>query len=179
MKNYDLSLLDICPVGATFILHSSDWKFRRPSSPLDYSVLLNNLCLVLPPQMHLLDCDPLPIQSPLHPSSFLLIQPRLMASCSWIMGVYFGKLVLLVLAFSEVTRAWSVAPQVPCFFIFGDSLVDNGNNNNILTLARANYRPYGVDFAEGSSGRFTNGRTMVDVLGNPALIHVPAGCSSL
>ncbi|RRT48073.1 hypothetical protein B296_00034526 [Ensete ventricosum] len=80
------------------------------------------------------------------------------------MGDYFGKLVLLVLAFSEVARAWSVAPQVPCFFIFGDSLVDNGNNNNILTLARANYRPYGVDFAEGSSGRFTNGRTMVDVL---------------
>ncbi|RRT72058.1 hypothetical protein B296_00006025, partial [Ensete ventricosum] len=44
------------------------WKFRRPPSPLDYSVLLNNLCLVLPQQMHLLDCDPSPIQSLLHPS---------------------------------------------------------------------------------------------------------------
>ncbi|RWW11429.1 hypothetical protein GW17_00024959 [Ensete ventricosum] len=42
--------------------------FRRPPSPLDYSVLLNNLCLVLPPQMHLLDCDSSPIQFPLHPS---------------------------------------------------------------------------------------------------------------
>ena len=98
------------------------------------------------------------------------IQPRFMA-CSWIMGDYFGKLVLLVLALSEVTRAWYVAPQVPCFFIFGDSLVDNGNNNNILTLARANYRPYGIDFVEGSSGRFTNGRTLVDVLGNTAHTH--------
>ncbi|KAK8959311.1 GDSL esterase/lipase [Platanthera guangdongensis] len=38
------------------------------------------------------------------------------------------------------------SPQVPCFFIFGDSLVDNGNNNGLLTLARANYMPYGVDF---------------------------------
>lgn len=56
-------------------------------------------------------------------------------------------------------------PQVPCFFIFGDSLVDNGNNNGILTLARANYRPYGIDFPQGTTGRFTNGRTYVDALG--------------
>ncbi|KAM3729459.1 hypothetical protein ACB098_12G013800 [Castanea mollissima] len=54
--------------------------------------------------------------------------------------------------------------QVPCFFIFGDSLVDNGNNNRILTLARANYRPYGIDFPQGATGRFTNGRTYVDAL---------------
>lgn len=57
-------------------------------------------------------------------------------------------------------------PQVPCFFIFGDSLVDNGNNNGILTLARANYRPYGIDFPQGATGRFTNGRTYVDALGD-------------
>ncbi|KAF3666244.1 GDSL esterase/lipase [Capsicum annuum] len=55
-------------------------------------------------------------------------------------------------------------PQVPCFYIFGDSLVDNGNNNGILTLARANYMPYGVDFPQGTTGRFTNGRTYVDIL---------------
>ncbi|KAK3001105.1 hypothetical protein RJ639_021431 [Escallonia herrerae] len=46
-------------------------------------------------------------------------------------------------------------PQVPCFFIFGDSLVDNGNNN-IVPLARANYRPYGIDFPAGPIGRFSN-----------------------
>ncbi|CAO2837652.1 unnamed protein product [Amaranthus hypochondriacus] len=54
--------------------------------------------------------------------------------------------------------------QVPCFFIFGDSLVDNGNNNDILTLARANYAPYGIDFPQGPTGRFSNGLTVVDVL---------------
>ncbi|XP_057793696.1 GDSL esterase/lipase At1g33811 isoform X1 [Salvia miltiorrhiza] len=54
--------------------------------------------------------------------------------------------------------------QVPGFFIFGDSLVDNGNNNDMLTLARADYSPYGVDFPNGATGRFTNGRTFVDVL---------------
>lgn len=56
-------------------------------------------------------------------------------------------------------------PQVPALFIFGDSLVDNGNNNGILTLARANYMPYGLDFPQGTTGRFTNGRTFVDILG--------------
>ncbi|KAL5704084.1 hypothetical protein ACHQM5_022557 [Ranunculus cassubicifolius] len=55
-------------------------------------------------------------------------------------------------------------PLVPGFFIFGDSLVDNGNNNRILSLARANYMPYGIDFPAGVTGRFTNGRTVVDVL---------------
>lgn len=26
--------------------------------------------------------------------------------------------------------------QVPCYFIFGDSLVDNGNNNGLATRAK-------------------------------------------
>ncbi|OIT20003.1 gdsl esteraselipase [Nicotiana attenuata] len=56
------------------------------------------------------------------------------------------------------------APQVPCYFIFGDSLLDNGNNNDLNTAARANYLPYGVDFSDGPTGRFTNGRNMADFL---------------
>ncbi|KAG8365581.1 hypothetical protein BUALT_Bualt18G0120300 [Buddleja alternifolia] len=55
-------------------------------------------------------------------------------------------------------------PQVPCYFIFGDSLVDNGNNNNIQSLAKANYLPYGIDFQGGPTGRFSNGKTTVDVI---------------
>ncbi|KAJ4827148.1 hypothetical protein Tsubulata_018810 [Turnera subulata] len=54
--------------------------------------------------------------------------------------------------------------QVPCYFIFGDSLSDAGNNNALLTLAKANYPPYGVDFYFGPTGRFTNGLTMVDII---------------
>ncbi|CAN8256184.1 unnamed protein product [Cochlearia groenlandica] len=55
----------------------------------------------------------------------------------------------------------SKSPLAPAFFIFGDSLVDSGNNNYIPTLARANYLPYGIDFGF-PSGRFCNGRTVVD-----------------
>ncbi|KAK1393868.1 GDSL esterase/lipase [Heracleum sosnowskyi] len=71
----------------------------------------------------------------------------------------FGVFLYLIVAVSSQQE-----PQVPGFFIFGDSLVDNGNNNGILTLARANYRPYGIDFPQGTTGRFTNGRTYVDAL---------------
>ncbi|OIT37872.1 PREDICTED: GDSL esterase/lipase At1g29670-like [Nicotiana attenuata] len=56
------------------------------------------------------------------------------------------------------------APQVPCYFIFGDSLLDNGNNNDLDTTAKANYPPYGVDFRDGPTGRFTNGRNTADFL---------------
>ncbi|KAK3023484.1 hypothetical protein RJ639_045071 [Escallonia herrerae] len=56
-------------------------------------------------------------------------------------------------------------PQVPCYFIFGDSKEDNGNNNVLLTTAKTNYPPYGIDFPTGPTGRFTNGRTAADILG--------------
>ncbi|XP_050215571.1 GDSL esterase/lipase At1g71691-like [Mercurialis annua] len=52
--------------------------------------------------------------------------------------------------------------MVPAMFIFGDSLIDNGNNNNLPSLAKANYFPYGIDFNGGPTGRFSNGYTMVD-----------------
>ncbi|KAF8404301.1 hypothetical protein HHK36_009184 [Tetracentron sinense] len=51
---------------------------------------------------------------------------------------------------------------VPALFIFGDSLIDNGNNNNLPSFAKANYYPYGIDFEGGPTGRFSNGYTMVD-----------------
>ncbi|KAH6763838.1 GDSL-like Lipase/Acylhydrolase superfamily protein [Perilla frutescens var. frutescens] len=78
----------------------------------------------------------------------------------------FSFLILCSLAAAEACNDCSQPKtnQVPCFFIFGDSLVDNGNNNDMLTLARADYSPYGVDFPQGATGRFTNGRTFVDVL---------------
>ncbi|KAH9781364.1 GDSL esterase/lipase [Citrus sinensis] len=49
--------------------------------------------------------------------------------------------------------------MVPALFIFGDSLIDNGNNNNLPTFAKANYYPYGINFNGGPTGRFSNGYT--------------------
>ncbi|KAK4440102.1 GDSL esterase/lipase [Sesamum alatum] len=73
--------------------------------------------------------------------------------------------VCVVVVVAVNLRSGVVAePQVPCYFIFGDSLVDNGNNNNMQSLARANYLPYGIDFPDGPTGRFSNGKTTVDVI---------------
>lgn len=75
-----------------------------------------------------------------------------------------GSGLLLFFALSSWFHLARTAPQVPCYFIFGDSLVDNGNNNDIASLARANYPPYGIDFPDGPTGRFSNGLTTVDVI---------------
>ena len=56
-------------------------------------------------------------------------------------------------------------PPFPGFFIFGDSLVDVGNNNFIISVAKANQLPFGVDFPSGPTGRFCNGKTVLDVIG--------------
>ncbi|XVF66101.1 hypothetical protein PTKIN_Ptkin10aG0007300 [Pterospermum kingtungense] len=78
-------------------------------------------------------------------------------SCS---GVLTGKQAVIFLFLFDITSA-----KVPAIFIFGDSLVDVGNNNYINTLAKATF-PNGIDFCnKGSSGRFTNGRTVIDIVG--------------
>lgn len=73
-----------------------------------------------------------------------------------------GLVMLVVILWSNGV---GFAQQVPCYFIFGDSLVDNGNNNRLNSLAKANYLPYGIDFSGGPTGRFSNGKTTVDVVG--------------
>lgn len=58
------------------------------------------------------------------------------------------------------------ASQVPCLFVFGNSLSDSGNNNNLNTTAKANFLPYGIDFPTGPTGRYSNGLNPIDKLGN-------------
>ncbi|RVX21675.1 GDSL esterase/lipase [Vitis vinifera] len=59
-----------------------------------------------------------------------------------------------------------ITSQTCCsLYIFGDSDLDNGNNNDKDTLAKANYPPYGIDYPKGTTGRFTNGLTIADYLG--------------
>ncbi|MCL7040943.1 hypothetical protein MKW94_003458 [Papaver nudicaule] len=55
---------------------------------------------------------------------------------------------------------------VPAVYLFGDSLLDNGNNNFLQTQAKANYSPYGIDFPDGPTGRTTNGATGGDFIAN-------------
>ncbi|KAL3750436.1 hypothetical protein ACJRO7_011438 [Eucalyptus globulus] len=51
------------------------------------------------------------------------------------------------------------------FFVFGDSLVDNGNNNYLATTARADLPPYGIDYpTHRPTGRFSNGLNIPDLI---------------
>ncbi|KAG2537916.1 GDSL esterase/lipase EXL3-like [Panicum virgatum] len=65
----------------------------------------------------------------------------------------------------------------PALFVFGDSIVDSGNNNAITTLIRCNFPPYGQDFpGHNATGRFSNGRVPSDILASRLGIkeYVPA-----
>ncbi|KAE8691282.1 GDSL esterase/lipase [Hibiscus syriacus] len=51
------------------------------------------------------------------------------------------------------------------FFVFGDSLVDNGNNNYLVTTARADSPPFGIDTpSRRPTGRFSNGKNIPDFI---------------
>ncbi|XP_018483942.1 GDSL esterase/lipase At3g53100 [Raphanus sativus] len=52
---------------------------------------------------------------------------------------------------------------VPALIMFGDSIVDVGNNNNLLSIVKSNFPPYGRDFTNQTpTGRFCNGKLAVD-----------------
>lgn len=50
----------------------------------------------------------------------------------------------------------------PAVVIFGDSTVDAGNNNHLLTVVKSNFEPYGRHFPGGPTGRFTDGKIVTD-----------------
>ncbi|KAH7571802.1 hypothetical protein JRO89_XS04G0145300 [Xanthoceras sorbifolium] len=61
----------------------------------------------------------------------------------------------------------AVAPlaEARAFFVFGDSLVDSGNNNYLATTARADSPPYGIDYpTRRPTGRFSNGLNIPDII---------------
>ncbi|KAL2532951.1 GDSL esterase/lipase [Abeliophyllum distichum] len=56
-------------------------------------------------------------------------------------------------------------PQFTAMYVFGDSLSDPGNNLYFhITATKSNYFPYGIDFPDGPTGRFCNGKLLVDFL---------------
>ncbi|KAK6917638.1 GDSL lipase/esterase [Dillenia turbinata] len=55
--------------------------------------------------------------------------------------------------------------SISAMYVFGDSTVDPGNNNYILTISKANWYPYGKDFINHTAtGRFTNGKLATDLI---------------
>ncbi|KAL5728948.1 hypothetical protein ACHQM5_001967 [Ranunculus cassubicifolius] len=63
-----------------------------------------------------------------------------------------------------LTKAKNEGSTVNGMFVFGSSLVDNGNNNFFETTSKADYLPYGIDYPLGPTGRFSNGKNVIDAL---------------
>ncbi|XP_057469462.1 GDSL esterase/lipase EXL3-like [Actinidia eriantha] len=67
-----------------------------------------------------------------------------------------------------IARALITLPPnvtIPAVIMFGDSIVDTGNNNNLKTITKVNWPPYGKDFPGGiPTGRFSNGKVPSDIL---------------
>ncbi|XP_021758692.1 GDSL esterase/lipase At4g26790-like [Chenopodium quinoa] len=59
----------------------------------------------------------------------------------------------------------AIDAEIPAVIVFGDSSVDTGNNNELSTILRSNFEPYGRDFFGGKpTGRFSNGRLPSDFI---------------
>ncbi|XP_042485218.1 GDSL esterase/lipase At5g55050 [Macadamia integrifolia] len=84
-----------------------------------------------------------------------------MAHCNSVMGSFF----FFVISFFVTLVTPAEAQMVPAVFVFGDSLVDVGNNNHIKSLTKANFPHNGIDFpGQKPTGRFTNGKNAADFL---------------
>lgn len=73
----------------------------------------------------------------------------------------------LCLIFGLLLALQAMVPRVEgrAFFVFGDSLVDSGNNNYLATSARADSPPYGLDYpTHRPTGRFSNGFNIPDII---------------
>ncbi|GMI82472.1 hypothetical protein like AT1G75900 [Hibiscus trionum] len=88
---------------------------------------------------------------------------ELIFSSAWVYRV----LVILSVLICNTRGLVKLPPNetVPAVIVFGDSIVDAGNNNNLQTLIRCNFLPYGQDFDGGiPTGRFCNGKIPSDLV---------------
>lgn len=72
--------------------------------------------------------------------------------------------ILQLLCFTSIGQTSN--SNVTALLVFGDSTVDPGNNNNLTTTFKANFPPYGRDFANQTpTGRFSDGQLTTDFVG--------------
>ncbi|OIW21368.1 hypothetical protein TanjilG_02477 [Lupinus angustifolius] len=79
---------------------------------------------------------------------------------SFVFGIAISIVVLALCC-----SAGSAQQHIRAFFVFGDSLVDSGNNDFLATTARADAPPYGIDYpTHRPTGRFSNGLNIPDLI---------------
>nr|AFK33602.1 unknown [Medicago truncatula] len=73
---------------------------------------------------------------------------------------------LFISCFIFFSLGFLKAQKTPAIYVFGDSLVDVGNNNYLtLSLVKATLPHYGIDFpTKKPTGRFSNGKNAADLI---------------
>lgn len=95
--------------------------------------------------------------------------------CSYFFTIVTFLVVVLISTTYEADQ--SKLPKkkhVASLFIFGDSILDAGNNNyiNTTTLDQANFWPYGETFFKYPTGRFSDGRLVSDFMGEVLILRI-------
>jgi len=84
--------------------------------------------------------------------------------------------ISIQLALAAAGDLWPPTTGMPAVYVFGDSLLDVGNNNYLpgADVPRANMPYYGVDFPGGArpTGRFSDGYNVADLVGTYALSNL-------
>ncbi|BAD81858.1 putative family II extracellular lipase 3 (EXL3) [Oryza sativa Japonica Group] len=94
----------------------------------------------------------------------MALKPTLAALLFSLAAIHGIVVVAVDAAAAAVSRGGS-ARRIPAVFAFGDSTLDAGNNNRLVTAVRADHPPYGQDFPGGApTGRFCDGKIMSDFL---------------
>ncbi|KAL4186758.1 hypothetical protein AMTRI_Chr09g15530 [Amborella trichopoda] len=75
------------------------------------------------------------------------------------------QLVLLITSDILSAEGKTANGKIPAIYVIGDSIVDSGNNNDLITLVKCNFPPYGKDFkGHKPTGRFCNGKIGTDYI---------------
>lgn len=98
-------------------------------------------------------------------SSIYSITMALLSSLSSSVKV-FWIIIVIFLYHNVATKTPPRNETTAAVFSFGDSILDTGNNNYIISLSKSNFPPYGRDFQGGKpTGRFSNGKVPSDLIG--------------
>ncbi|KAG2310617.1 hypothetical protein Bca4012_025121 [Brassica carinata] len=84
-------------------------------------------------------------------------------------------------SFTGLEATTAKLPSIPGIYVFGDSLVDAGNNNYLaISISKANYPRNGVDFPDKkATGRFSNGKNAADAIAEKFGLPLPPPYLSL
>ncbi|XP_062165523.1 GDSL esterase/lipase EXL3-like isoform X2 [Alnus glutinosa] len=84
---------------------------------------------------------------------------------SYSLNILFPPFVFLFFCTIEAAIKLPENETIPAVFAFGDSILDTGNNNNLVSVTKFNYPPYGRDFVGGKpTGRASDGKLPSDLI---------------